>query len=226
MAMHDFVAATARPLPVIILADISGSMAGDGKIENLNMAIKTMIASFAKESRLNAEIQVALVTFGGECASAHVPLTPAHQITDVQQLMAGGGTPMGSAFEMVTAMVEDKTLIPSRAYRPTIVLISDGWPTDEWEAPFAALQQSERAKKAVRMAMAIGSDADKNMMKAFINDPETPVFEAHNSQDIVRFFRAVSMSVSSRSRSNTPNQMTKIDFKNLPDDDDLDLGDF
>ena len=49
MAMHDFVAATARPLPVIILADISGSMAGDGKIENLNMAIKTMIASFAKE---------------------------------------------------------------------------------------------------------------------------------------------------------------------------------
>ena len=34
------------------------------KIDTLNHALRSMLVSFAKESRLNAEIQVALVTFG------------------------------------------------------------------------------------------------------------------------------------------------------------------
>ena len=65
MAMQQFAAATARPLPVIILADISGSMSVDGKIDALNAALKDMLHTFAQESRLNAEIQVAIITFGG-----------------------------------------------------------------------------------------------------------------------------------------------------------------
>ena len=51
------------------------------------------------------------------------------------------------------------------------------------------------------------------------------VFEAHNAKEIHRFFRAVSMSVSSRSQSNTPNQLPTVDFSKLPDDE-LDLSDF
>ncbi len=43
MAMQQFAAATARPLPVIILADISGSMSVDGKIDALNAALKDML---------------------------------------------------------------------------------------------------------------------------------------------------------------------------------------
>jgi len=224
--MKQFAAQTARPLPVIILADVSGSMEENAKIHSLKTALQGMIASFAKEGRLNAEIQVAVVTFGGEGAREHLKLTPAHMIERMDDLVAAGGTPMGSAFRLVAEMVENKELIPARAYRPTIVLVSDGWPTDDWEDAFKALTHSERAKKATRMAMAIGSDADKKMMASFINDPETPVFEAHHDQDIVRFFRAVSMSVTNRSRSTTPNQIEQIDFSSLPDEDDLDLSGF
>ena len=32
-------------------------------------------------------------------------------------------------------MIEDKKITLSRAYRPTIVLVSDGNPTDNWEDP-------------------------------------------------------------------------------------------
>lgn len=35
MSITDFVAKSARPLPVIVLADVSGSMGADGKIEGL-----------------------------------------------------------------------------------------------------------------------------------------------------------------------------------------------
>ena len=78
-------------------------------------------------------------------------------------------------------------------------------------------QNAERAQKASRMAMAIGRDADKNVLTEFVNDLEAPVFEAHHAKDIHRFFRAVSMSVNTRSSSNAPNQLHKIDLSKLPE---------
>jgi uncharacterized protein YegL len=56
------------------------------------------------------------------------------------------------------------------------------------------------------------------MLNDFTNDLEAPLFKANNSQDIVKFFRAVSMSVTSRSRSATPNQIEPIKIENLPED--------
>lgn len=226
MAMQQFAVATARPLPVIILADVSGSMTQDNNIGALNAALKDFLNTLSQESRLNAEIQVSIITFGGLKAEVHVPLTPAWQINQTNDLVASGGTPMGGAFELAVEMIENKDIIPSRAYKPTIVLISDGIPTDNWEASFDKLKNFDRAQKASRMAMAIGTGADKNMLKAFVNDLEaSEVFEAHNAKEIHRFFRAVSMSVSSRSQSNTPNQLPTVDFSKLPDDE-LDLSDF
>lgn len=226
MAMQQFAVATARPLPVIILADVSGSMTQDNNIGALNAALKDFLSTLSKESRLNAEIQVSIITFGGSKAEVHLPLTPAWQINQTDDLVASGGTPMGGAFELALEMIENKEIIPSRAYKPTIVLISDGIPTDNWESSFNKLKNSDRAQKASRMAMAIGAGADKLMLKAFVNDLEaTEVFEAHNAKEIHRFFRVVSMSVSSRSQSNTPNQLPAVDFSKLPDDE-LDLSDF
>ena len=42
--------------------------------------------------------------------------------------------------------------MPSRAYRPTLVLVSDGKPNGEWEGPLRRLLTSERAAKAERFA--------------------------------------------------------------------------
>lgn len=129
---------------------------------------------------------------------------------------------MGSAFKLALKLLEDKESIPSRAYRPNLILLSDGQPTDDWEAPLEALCKSERAQKATRLAMAIGEDADEAMLKEFINDQESPIFKAHNARDIHRFFRAVTMSVTSRTASQNPD--TPVAFiVPPPDDDDLDL---
>lgn len=221
--MKEFAAKSARPIPVIILADTSGSMSLDGKIDAMNQAIRGMITSFAGESRLNAEIHLSVITFGGK-AETHLALTPAHQISNFEDFSAVGGTPMGEALQMAKDLIEDKEIIPSRAYRPVIILVSDGHPTDDWQSQFNAFCNSDRAQKATRMAMAIGNDADESMMKDFTNDLEAPLFRANNSQDIIKFFRAVSMSVTSRSRSATPNQISPVQYNSLPsDDDELDL---
>lgn len=221
--LKQFQMSAPRPLPVIVLADVSGSMAADGKIEALNSALKDMIRAFADQSRLRAEIQVGLITFGGETAQVHLPLAPAHQIARLDSLKAEGRTPMGHAMELATRLLEDKELIPSRAYRPVLVLVSDGQATDDWKEAFKCMQASDRSGKAARFAMAIGADADETMLKSFANDPEAPLFKANNARDIHRFFQAVTMSVTVKSQSPNPDQSAVFTIPELPDDDPMDL---
>ena len=209
--LKQFQVQNARPLPIIILADTSASMSVDGKIDALNAALKEMIATFSGESRLRAELQVSVITFGG-VALLHLPLTSAHQIERFEPLPATGGTPMGAAFQLAADMIEDQEKIPSRAYKPVVVLISDGHPTDEISSSFEQLMNGERSSKATRFAMGIGSDAELSLLGDFANDLEAPVFKAENARDIHRFFKAVTMSVTTRSRSTTPNQSTPLEL--------------
>ncbi|MBF7728601.1 vWA domain-containing protein [Pseudomonas sp. N040] len=217
--LRKFQAQNARPLPIIVLADTSGSMSVEGKIEALNKGLSDMIQSFASESRLRAEIQVSVITFGGSQAQLNLPLTPAHQLQSFTPLAAEGMTPLGGALSLASEMIEDKDCIPARAYKPVIVLVSDGHPNDDWRGPFARLINGERSCKATRLAMAIGSDADESMLSDFANDPEAPLFHADNARDIHRFFRAVTMSVSARSQSATPNQSTPLQIPSSDDQD-------
>lgn len=209
--LKQFQVQSARPLPIIVLADTSASMSVDGKMDALNKALKEMISTFASESRLRAELQVSVITFGG-IAAMHLPLTAAHQIEGFEPLPANGGTPMGAAFQLATDMIEDQEVIPSRAYKPVVVLISDGHPTDDINSSFELLMNGERSSKATRFAMGIGADAELSLLSDFANDIEAPVFKAENARDIHRFFKAVTMSVTTRSRSTTPNQSTPLEL--------------
>lgn len=223
MELNKFVASKARPLPVIVIADTSGSMSIDGKIDALNQSIKDMIFSFSNESRLRAEIHLSIVTFGGQEAAIHLPLTPAYQIEQIECFEAIGRTPLGSACTLVKNVIEDKEAIPSRAYRPIIILASDGYPTDDYKNAFEALLNSDRAQKATRFALAIGNDADIGLLESFGNDVEAPLFYAHNAAEIGRFFRAVTMSVANHSKSQKPNDPMKLDYVIDNLDDDLDI---
>src|SRR5690349_20365516 len=119
---NNMVLTTSRPLPVIILADVSGSMNADGKIDVLNHAIADMLRAFAGEEDLRAEIHVAGITFGGDDAQVHTALAPAREITWTP-MTAGGKTPLGSGLRAALRLIEDRTALPTRAYRPTVVLV-------------------------------------------------------------------------------------------------------
>jgi uncharacterized protein YegL len=214
----------ARPLPVIILADTSGSMQENGKIEALNLALKDMLLSFGQQSSLGAEIHVGVITFGGEVKCLHPPM-PACQFEPqtMGELTADGGTPFGKAIRLVKELLEDKNTIPSRSYRPMIVAISDGYPTDAWELALEEFFKSERASKTIRVAMAIGPDADEAMLKKFVNDPAIPVVRAKDARDIGKFFKCVTMSVSQRSVQANPNQVGCEEIKQLFDEEDLEF---
>ena len=197
-----FTTPTAKPLPVVLLLDVSYSMSGD-KIENLNKAVEDMLDTFAQEEKMETEILVSVITFGNQ-VELHVPYTKASQV-QWQDLQAIGMTPMGAALKMAKAMIEDKETTPSRAYRPTIVLVSDGQPNDSWKSPLDDFISEGRSSKCDRMAMAIGCDADETVLKRFIEGTPHDLFYAENSKQLHEFFQRVTMSVTMRTLSKNPN---------------------
>ena len=193
-----------KPLPVIMLLDVSGSMAGE-KIQSLNGAVMDMLETFCDVENGETEIHVSAITFGGE-VKVHQVLASASDINWIE-LPASGGTPLGTALKMAKAMIADKNIVPSRAYRPLVVLISDGYPTDDWKLPMDEFIGEGRSAKCDRMAMAIGADADeaKAVLEKFIEGTERPLYYAKDSKQLREFFKFVTMSVTVRSQSVDPN---------------------
>lgn len=197
-----FTAPTAKPLPVILLLDCSGSMSGE-KIRNLNDAVRDMLEVFRATENGETEIHVAIITFGAE-VRLYQTLASAGGIA-WRDLSAGGNTPMGTALQMAKAMIGDQAVVPSRAYRPTVVLVSDGRPTDRWEDPLHAFINEGRSAKCDRMAMALGADADEVALGKFVAGTTNPLFYAENAKQLRDFFKFVTMSVTIRTKSQTPN---------------------
>lgn len=203
----DFTVAKAKPLPVVLLLDVSGSMSGE-KINTLNAAVKEMISDFVNAEKNEIEILVSIITFGSN-VSLHMPYTSAKDV-EWQDLQASGLTPMGTAFSMAKAMIEDKEVTPSPTYRPTIVLVSDGQPTDDWKQPLHELiNEGRRSKNCDRMAMAIGSEVSNSVLNEFVSGTENKVFTAQDASQIQEFFQFVTMSVTTRTNSQNADVVPK-----------------
>ncbi len=231
MGLNSFVAREPRALPIFVLADTSGSMSGE-KINALNLALREMLESLRNADDIRGKFQMSVVAFGGDVQVVH-PLEDIENVI-LPELGAEGTTPMGQAFEVVKEMIEDKDIVPSRSYAPTIVLISDGIPTDCPESFLAArnysawtplndLGSGDRSSKSQRLALGIGADADYEMLKAFINNPEIPVLKANNAVGIREFFRWVTMSTIARMNSINPNENSIVAPLSLFELDDEDI---
>lgn len=218
MGLNSYVAREPRALPIFVLADASGSMYGE-KINELNLALREMMNALNNVDDIRGKFQLCVISFGGEVKVVQ-PLADIDGMI-IPELIASGNTPMGKAFEFVKEMIEDRNVVSSRAYSPTIVLISDGLPTDcseeicnskhydNWE-PLNNLHSGERSAKSQRLALGIGADADYGMLKKYINNSEIPVIKANDAAGITKFFRWVTMSTVARMNSINPNVTSTI----------------
>jgi len=204
---NNYKPATAKHLPVVLLLDVSGSMSGP-KIDNLYDATNEMIKVFSDAASKEKIIDIAIITFG-ESVELHTPYTSVVDFKSrgLNPFLASGMTPLGMALRMAKDMIEDKETTPSNIYRPAVVLVSDGVPTDEWRGPLDNFKNNGRSSKCQRFAVAIGNDADNQMLKSFAEDNEN-FFIAENVSDIVDKFKQISMSVSVKAPSSVNNNIS------------------
>ena len=182
-------------------------------MDQLNEAVRKMLRTFAEEEKMETEILVSIITFGDK-ASLHLAPTKASKV-EWKNIEADGETALGAGLKMAKARIEDKEMTPSRSYRPTIVLVSDGQPNDIWERPLDDFINQGRSSKCDRMAMAIGHDADEQMLSRFIEGTPHQLFYAENAIQLHEFFERVTMSVTMRTRSKNPNEVPAASDINL-----------
>lgn len=232
--MGDFIYKKAKPLPVILLLDTSGSMSIDDNIGTMNRAVREMIRDFQKAANSEANISVAIVTFGKTTGVYQRLKDVSEMDPDSINMECYGMTPLGAALAAAKAIIEDKEQIPSRSYRPTVVLVSDGEPNDDWEAALNAFMNEGRSSKCYRMAMGIGVTKGTQAYKVlqqFVSNEER-VFDASNASEISEFFQYVTISTTSRTASANPNMIPsfadvtekKVSAHENPEGEDDDLG--
>lgn len=171
------------------LVDCSGSMDGT-KIGTVNYAIRDCIPLMrtAAEDNPHVKVVVRAIRFGN-AAEWHVQQPTPVENFSWAEVNALGSTAMGKA---LTMLAQELKLLPrGRVLPPVIVLMSDGHPTDDFDSGLAALDQEPLGAKAIRIAIAIGEDADRPRLTRFIgakSDLKAPL-EAGNPQELVDHIR-------------------------------------
>ena len=57
---------------------------------------------------------------------------------------------------------------------PAVLLITDGNPTDDFDAGLAALMGTRAGRSAIRLALAVGNEVDEDCLTRFIANPGDP----------------------------------------------------
>ena len=207
----DFTASKAKPLPVILLLDTSGSMYGD-KISSLNDAVRKMLGTFTKEESQANEFLVSVITFGGTASLAYPP-TPASELALRQpecrrRHPAGCGDRRGQVAHR--GQGADSRRAPTARWSSSS---PTACPPTRGRAKLDQFIQDGRSAKCDRMALGIGREAYEGQGRAtlerFIAGTEHQVFEAKDAGEIHNFFKFVTMSVVTRSLSQDPNAIPK-----------------
>ena len=162
-----------RPLHFIYLCDCSGSMKGQ-KMQSLNQAIRQTLPAMAAVASDNPEAQllVRALRFSDRAEWHIAEPTPVEELQHSwQDLEAYGLTSMGEAITLVAEVLRTPPM-EQRALPPVLVLISDGASTDDYYAGLQKLFDEPWARKAVRLAIAIGHDADVDELQKFIGPVE------------------------------------------------------
>ena len=111
-----------------------------------------------------------------------------------EDMEANGVTDMGKAFDLLAAQLGIPPM-PSRALPPVIVLLSDGQPTDDYKKGLDKLKALPWFKKAVRIAISIGKDADDDVLMEFTGNREL-VLQANNPTALVKMIKWASTTAS------------------------------
>lgn len=158
--------------PCVLLLDVSASMYG-APVSELNQGLLTYKDDLAADSLAAKRVEVAVVTFGGQVQVAR-DFTTAETFS-APTLEATGDTPMGQAIAQAIDMLQArKTLYRENGiqfYRPWIFLITDGEPTDSWQAAAERVRQGETAKAFAFFAVGVAGANFDVLRKISVRDP-------------------------------------------------------
>ena len=209
--LDEVVSVPRRTMTLFFLIDTSGSMVGN-KIGAVNDAVVNVLPMLEEISASNpdAEIKVAALLFSNRASWLYnEPKLAADFVW--QDVQADGLTSLGAACLELNGKLSRNGFMrtASGSFAPAIILLSDGGPTDDYLSGLNRLKSNNWFKAAIKIAIAIGDDADKDVMRDFTGSVEA-VFTVHNIEALKQVIRVVAITSSQiGSKSSSTGETTK-----------------
>ena len=115
-----------------------------------------------------------------------------------RDLEAGGLTSLGEACKELNdklSMTHGFMTEATGSFAPAIILMSDGEPTDNYKHSLDKLKENNWFKAAIKVAIAIGDDANQSVLSEFTGNSEA-VLTVHNKEQLKKIIRFVSVTAS------------------------------
>lgn len=198
MGLYDEVVEVPRRTMVLFfLVDTSGSMSG-AKMGTVNSAIEEVIPELKdiSESNADAQIKIAVLAFStGAYWMGNEPV--AAENFRWSYLDASGVTDLGEACIQLNEKLSRNAFMSDAtgSFAPAIFLMSDGEPTDNYKHGLDKLKQNNWYKKAIKVAIAIGDDANKEVLADFTGNNEA-VITVHTPEALKKWIQFVSVRAS------------------------------
>ncbi len=184
-------------MTLFFMVDKSGSMCGT-KIGAVNDAIANAlpIISDISNSNPDAEIKVAALEFSNGVDWLYDTPKDANDFI-WQDVEAGGLTSLGEACRELNKKLSRSGLMKtaSGSFAPVIILISDGEPTDDYMSSLSVLKTNAWFKSAIKIAIAIGNDANTDILTEFTGSKEA-IYYTHNIEALKQVIRTVAVTSS------------------------------
>ncbi len=188
-----------KQLPIIYMIDTSGSMGGD-RIACVNDAMRESIKVMKEQAEVSpdADIKVGVLQFSTGAKWVTNGLVDLEHFF-WNDLTATGLTDFGSALKELDSKLSKNSYLKSDiGYAvPVIICMSDGQPTDGWEKIFEEVKAKNAwFRGAKKVCIAIGEDADVDMLGRLSGNPKEGVIKANDLDALKGFIVAVSATAS------------------------------
>ena len=198
MGLYDEVVEVPRRTMVLFfVVDTSGSMNG-AKIGTVNSAIEEIVPELKDISEKNADAQIKIATLAFSTGARWVDSAPvAAENFRWNYLDANGVTDLGEACIQLNEKLSRNAFMSDAtgSFAPAIFLLSDGEPTDNYKYGLEKLKQNNWYKKAIKVAVAIGEDANKTVLSDFTGNIES-VITVHTPEALKKWIQFVSVRAS------------------------------
>lgn len=191
--MSDFT----RRLPVYLVLDCSGSMTGE-PIEAVKQGVKALLSDLRGDPTALETAYLSVITFDSHARQVS-PLTELMLFKE-PNLNTGGATALGAALKVLVDCIRTEVRITSATqkgdWKPLVFLLTDGFPTDNWQE---ATQELKGVKIANIIACAAGAYADASVLKKIT--PSVLMMNTISAGSMSQFFAWVSGSIKMSSKS-------------------------
>lgn len=223
--MFDDVKDTAtRRLPIYLVVDTSGSMAGD-KMTGVNQGMQMLHQSLMDSPQAVETVDLAVITFssGAKVIEKRRPITQFEPIP----LNAEGQTALGQAIDLLNEQLDkdhaERSKLNVRDYKTLVFIFTDGQPTDNYKEAANRLKNRSYNKPGSIVVLAMGSDHDIN--EAVLRDIGTVMLRMRDvtSDKLKSFFQWVSQSAQMVAKSAAQGQEGANRAPEIPQDAGIEL---